>query len=131
MSSFNEATDRNPDTPVGGSVPLGKEDRDIFKAPLVQALLDQLPQPSMKSDWSFTFPIAKKFVDKGRHIIAGYASVEVIDTQNELIPIAVLKEAWDNFSKNKDFYFGSLMHSNVPILKILDEYEDSKCFLYR
>jgi len=73
-----------------------------------------------------TFPIAKSFTDDKRNIIAGYASVEVIDTQNELIPIPVLKEAWEQFKKNKDFYFGSLMHSNIPVIKILDVYTDSE-----
>jgi len=124
MSSSLEGVSRKPDTPANVSNPLSEG--EIFKSPLVQALLDQLPGASLKTDWSLSFPISKKFKDDGKHIIAGYASVEVIDTQDELIPISVLKDAWENFQANKSFYFGSLMHSNVPVLKILDEYKDSK-----
>jgi len=124
MATSIEHANRKPDTSVSGLDPL--LEGEIFKSALVQSLLDQLPGVSSRSDWTLSFPIAKKFKDGDRHIIAGYASVEVIDAQDELIPIPVLKEAWEAFKKNKDFYFGSLMHSNVPVLKILDRYEDSK-----
>lgn len=99
---------------------------EIYKHPLVQSLLDALPQPLTRTPWSFTFPISKKMEEEGKIIIAGYASVEVIDSQNELIPIPVLKEAWVKFKANKYFATGSLMHSNIPVIRILDEYKDSK-----
>ena len=103
------------------------KDKEIYKHPIFQALLKELPSPiTIISDWELSFPIAKSFIDKERKIIAGYASVEVIDSQDELIPIPVIKEAWEQFKANKDFYFGSLMHSNVPVIKILDNYEDSE-----
>jgi len=70
-------------------------------------------------------------VDEGKLIIAGYASVEIIDSQKELIPLAVLKEAWDKFSENEDFMIGTLMHSNIPVIKILKEYTDSKGELWK
>jgi len=119
-------------TPSAGSDPLrsSKLNTDnminIYRHPLVQSLLDQIPQPMIKTPIEINFPIAKSFVDKDTYIIAGYASVEVIDSQKELIPIPVIKEAWEQFRKNKDFYFGSLMHSNIPIIKVLDEYTDSE-----
>jgi len=125
MSSCSCGLSSNePDTLATGSNPLN-EGKEIFKSDIVQTLLDQLPKPEIQTPWVFSFPIAKKFKDQGRNIIAGYASVEVIDSQNELIPIPVLKEAWVDFKKNKDFYFGSLMHTNIPVFKILDKYEDS------
>jgi hypothetical protein len=76
-------------------------------------------------------PIAKSFHEKGKFIVAGYASVEVIDSQNEMIPLPVLKDAWIRFRKNEDFKIGSLMHTNIPIIKILDEYRDSKGQLWK
>jgi len=104
--------------------PLGDHSK-LFREPLVQALLDHLPIPSVKADITISMPISKRFEDKGKLIIAGYASVEVIDSQNELIPIPVLKEAWDNFKKS-GFSIGSLMHTNIPVIKVLDNYTDSK-----
>jgi hypothetical protein len=102
---------------------------DLYSTPLVQTLLDALPIPGEKEGipWLITIPILKKETTKeDRFIIAGYASVEVIDCQNELIPIPVLKEAWDRFKKNKYFATGSLMHTNIPIIRVLEEYTDSK-----
>jgi hypothetical protein len=64
--------------------------------------------------------------DEDKIIIAGYASVEVIDSQGELIPLPVLKDAWEKFKANKYFATGSLMHTNIPVIRILDEYKDSK-----
>jgi len=80
----------------------------------------------MKTDVNISFAISKSFKEENKLIIAGYASVQVIDAQNEMIPIPVLKEAWERFKENKAFYFGSLMHTNIPVIKILDKYTDSK-----
>jgi len=104
--------------------PLGDHSK-LFREPLVQALLDHLPIPSVKADITISFPIAKMLQERGKLIIAGYASVEVIDSQNELIPIPVLKEAWENF-KDSGFNIGSLMHTNIPVIKVLPGYVDSK-----
>ena len=119
MSEARE--DTLPDTQSGIDSEL-----DIYRHPLVQSLLDALPQPLSKTPWTLTFPICKQMEEENKIIIAGYASVEVIDSQNELIPLPVLKEAWDKFKANKYFATGSLMHSNIPIIRILDSYTDSK-----
>ena len=108
------------------------KDKEIYKHPIFQALLKELPSPEViVLDWELSFPISKSFIDKDRKIIAGYASVEVIDSQEELIPVPVLKESWEQFKANKDFYFGSLMHSNVPVIKILDSFKDSEGTLWK
>jgi len=108
------------------------KDKEVYKNPIFQALLKELPSPEViVSDWKLSFPISKSFIDKDRKIIAGYASVEVIDSQDELIPLPVLKEAWEHFKANKDFYFGSLMHSNVPVIKILDSFKDSEGTMWK
>jgi len=101
------------------------EDKELFRNPIVQTLLEHLPKASLSTPVKLEFPIAKRIEDGGKFIIAGYASVEVIDQQNELIPIPVLKEAWVNFKKS-GYKIGSLMHSNIPIISVLDEYKDSK-----
>jgi len=113
----------NPDT-------LDSSDGKMFRHPLTQLLLDHIPRTLMASPWTLGFPIAKKEERDGRLIIAGYASVEVIDSQNEFIPLPVLKEAWETFRKS-DFSIGSLMHTNIPVVKILDEYTDSKGQLWK
>ena len=101
-------------------------DSEIYRHPLVQSLLDALPQPLVRIPWSLSFPISKQMQDEDKIIIAGYASVEVIDSQGELIPLPVLKEAWEKFKANKYFATGSLMHTNIPVIRILDEYKDLK-----
>ena len=104
----------------------------IFKSPIVQTLLDERIKPLLEEyDVRISVPIKKQFVDKGKLIIAGYASVEIIDSQKELIPLKVLQDAWDKFSKDEDFMIGTLMHSNIPVIKILMEYEDSKGELWK
>jgi len=96
----------------------------------VQNLLSEVGK-SEKCDIQIGIPIRKQFVDKDKLIIAGYASVEIIDSQKELIPLEVLKEAWNKFSENEDFMIGTLMHSNIPVIKILKEYKDSKGELWK
>jgi len=98
----------------------------ILKHPLVQSLLNQAKINKIKLDYILDFSIVKKFKTKDRFVIAGYASVEVIDTQNELIPIETLKESFDRFMKTDEFALSSIMHSNIPIAKILKEYTDSE-----
>lgn len=102
----------------------------IFKHPIVQTLLSEVSK-SEEYDVNIGIPIRKQFEDNGKLIIAGYASVEIIDSQKELIPLEVLKEAWNKFSENEDFMIGTLMHSNIPVIKILKEYKDSKGELWK
>ncbi len=98
----------------------------IYRSAIVQNLLDQVKGESEDYDINIGVPIAKSFEENGKLIIAGYASVEVIDSQDEFIPLETLKASWDQFSSNKDFMIGTLMHSNIPVIHILKEYKDSK-----
>jgi len=96
----------------------------------IQKLLDDSKDKTV-IPISYTIPISKRFSDQGRFIVAGYASVEVVDSQNELIPISALKAAWDQFIGNEEFAHANLMHSNIPVGKILREYKDSKGHMWK
>lgn len=96
----------------------------------IQHLLDQSKEVEV-IPVRYTIPISKKFSDEGKFIVAGYASVEVVDSQNELIPIPTLKNAWSKFIENEDFARINLMHSNIPIGKVLREYTDSKGHVWK
>jgi HK97 family phage prohead protease len=95
-------------------------DEQIFSHPLVQELLKQVSIPRTRDLFSWTVPIEMK--DEGERIIAGYASVELVDKQGDLIPNDVLRKAWDKFISNPDFMTSQLLHSNVPIAKFLLEH---------
>ncbi len=60
--------------------------------------------------------------------IAGYANIHgIVDNQNELVTRTALEGAWSNFVKSPEFALCQLMHSNIPIAKIiLEEVTDSK-----
>lgn len=96
----------------------------------IQKLLDESKE-TVTVPISYTIPISKKFEDEGKFIVAGYASVEVIDDQNELIPIPALKKAWANFIKNEGFANINLMHSNITVGKVLRQYTDSKGHMWK
>lgn len=101
-------------------------DKELFSHPLVQSLLDEVDKPRIRLPAQFYVPIAKQFEDEDRFIVAGYASVEIIDSQNELIPVKALKDAWEGFIKNEEFAHCNIMHSNIPVGKVLKSYADKK-----
>ena len=76
--------------------------------------------PSLKSEFNWYAPL-KKIDVKGRRIVAGYASVEVIDKQGEIIPVEALKKAWLKFKANPDYAHCMVMHSNIPVGKVIFE----------
>ena len=58
-------------------------------------------------------------------VIAGYASVDVVDKQNDLITLDALKEASDKFMKG-DYKNVMITHSNVQVGEVIDNWTDSK-----
>ena len=58
-------------------------------------------------------------------IIAGYASVDVVDKQNDLITLDALSEAADKFMKS-DYKNVMITHSNVQVGEVIDSYTDTK-----
>jgi len=69
-----------------------------------------------------------KIIDKSdsRKIIAGYASLAVIDTENEYIPVKVLQEGLNTLMKDESYSNIMIVHKNIQIGKILKEYEELK-----
>jgi HK97 family phage prohead protease len=59
-------------------------------------------------------------------VIAGYASVDVVDKQNDKITLNAIREAADGFMKNDRFRNVMITHSNVQVGEVLDKYTDSK-----
>tara|TARA_R100000742_G_C4278774_1_gene102027 strand:+ start:1451 stop:2638 length:1188 start_codon:yes stop_codon:yes gene_type:complete len=57
-------------------------------------------------------------------IIGGYASIEMVDKQNDLITIKALESAVEGFMGNKKFRNVMSNHSNVQVGEVIDSYRD-------
>ena len=58
-------------------------------------------------------------------VIAGYASVDVVDKQNDKITLGAIKEAADKFMKHDRYRNVMITHSNVQVGEVVDQYTDS------
>jgi HK97 family phage prohead protease len=58
-------------------------------------------------------------------VIAGYASVELVDKQGDLITRSALKDAFGGFMKSDKFRNVQLAHSNIQVGEVIDSYVDS------
>jgi|TARA_R100000482_G_scaffold4929_3_gene1691 HK97 family phage prohead protease len=61
----------------------------------------------------------------GDLVVAGYASVEMVDKQGDLITRDALKNAFDGFMKSQEFRNVQLAHSNIQVGSVIDAYTDS------
>ena len=64
-------------------------------------------------------------------IIAGYASVEMVDKQGDLITRGALRDAFGNFMKADGFRNVQLAHSNIQVGEVIDAYTDSDGRLWK
>lgn len=64
-------------------------------------------------------------------VIAGYASVEMVDKQGDLITTGALKGAFDNFMKAEGFRNVQLAHSNIQVGEVIPQYTDSSGRLWK
>lgn len=92
-------------------------DERLFSHPLVQELLKQVSIPRTRDQFTWSMPLEVK--EEGERIIAGYASVDLVDKQGDMIPLDVLRKAWDKFTASPEFMTSQLLHSNVPIGKFI------------
>lgn len=77
-----------------------------------QKAIELLISPIIKFSLSST--------EGGGRYIAGYANVAgVRDSQKDVVELEALAKAWDQWSKNPDFCILSLLHTNIPIAKVL------------
>jgi len=58
-------------------------------------------------------------------VIAGYASVEMVDKQGDLITRSALRDAFDGFMKADGFRNVQLAHSNIQVGQVIPSYVDS------
>jgi len=58
-------------------------------------------------------------------VIAGYASVEMVDKQGDLITRGALKNAFGDFMKADAFRNVQLAHSNIQVGSVIPQYTDS------
>ena len=58
-------------------------------------------------------------------VIAGYASVEMVDKQGDLITRGALRDAFDSFMKADGFRNVQLAHSNIQVGSVIPQYTDS------
>ena len=58
-------------------------------------------------------------------IVAGYASVEMVDKQGDLITRGALKNAFEGFMKADGFRNVQLAHSNIQVGEVIPNYTDS------
>jgi|TARA_R110000824_G_scaffold101736_4_gene241634 HK97 family phage prohead protease len=73
-------------------------------------------------------PLESPILLKGRTgdlVVAGYASVEMVDKQGDLITKNALREAFNKFMGSPGFRNVQLAHSNIQVGSVVPEYSDS------
>tara|TARA_R110002020_G_scaffold4578_2_gene19900 strand:+ start:1732 stop:2895 length:1164 start_codon:yes stop_codon:yes gene_type:complete len=58
-------------------------------------------------------------------VIAGYASVDVVDKQNDKITLPAIKEAANKFMKDDRYRNVMITHSNVQVGEVVNQWSDS------
>lgn len=64
-------------------------------------------------------------------VIGGYASIEIVDKQNDLITLKALEEAVGKFMKGSKYRNVMTNHSNVQVGEVLPNYRDSTGRLWK
>jgi len=64
-------------------------------------------------------------------MIGGYASIEIVDKQNDLITIKALNEAVKKFMEQKSFRNVMTNHSNVQVGEVVNSYRDKTGRLWK
>jgi len=73
-------------------------------------------------------PLESPILIKGRAsdlVVAGYASVEMVDKQGDLITKGALREAFKKFMGSPGFRNVQLAHSNIQVGEVIPDYTDS------
>ena len=73
-------------------------------------------------------PIESPILLKARSsdlVVAGYASVEMIDKQGDLITKNALRNAFGKFMKSPGFRNVQLAHSNIQVGEVIPDYQDT------
>ena len=59
-------------------------------------------------------------------IVAGYASVELVDKQGDMITRKALKEAFKKYMEEPKYRNVQLAHSNIQVGEVIPSYTDSE-----
>jgi hypothetical protein len=97
---------------------IAKGDLDVF----------DLISKSQKGDiipFNFDLKITKTLSSKDR-IIAGYASVDMVDLENDRITLNALKDGFNRFMENPEYRNVMLGHTNIQVAKVVENYTDSE-----
>lgn len=79
------------------------------------------------STWSATgAEFLLKSADGSELVIAGYASVDMVDKQGDRIPVSALKKAFNGFMDNPSYRNVQLAHSGIQVGEVLPNYTDSE-----
>ena len=63
--------------------------------------------------------------------IGGYASIEVVDKQNDLITLEALEKAVAEFMERKSYRNVMSNHSNVQVGEVIEQYRDINGVLHK
>ena len=64
-------------------------------------------------------------------VIGGYASIEVVDKQNDLITLEALKKAVSEFMSEKSYRNVMSNHSNVQVGEVIEKYRDNNGVVHK
>ena len=81
----------------------------------------------MKAENSHEFSILKS----DELIIGGYASIEIVDKQNDLITLEALKKSVTKYMKDQKYRNVMSNHSNVQVGEGIEKYRDSNGVLHK
>ncbi len=81
----------------------------------------------LKSDTEGSFNILKS----DELVIGGYASIEVVDKQNDLITLSALEEAVKKYMEVKKYRNVMSNHSNVQVGEVIEKYRDKHGMLHK
>ena len=85
------------------------------------------PDMLLKADNDHEFTILKS----DELIIGGYASIEIVDKQNDLITIDALDEAVKKYMGEKKYRNVMSNHSNVQVGEVIEKYRDKNGVLHK
>ena len=81
----------------------------------------------MKADDKHEFSILKS----DELIIGGYASIEIVDKQNDLITIEALRDSVKKYMKEQKYRNVMSNHSNVQVGEVIEKYRDSNGVVHK
>lgn len=81
----------------------------------------------LKAETSAEFNILKS----DNLVIGGYASIEIVDKQNDLITLEALEEAVKKYMEEEKYRNVMSNHSNVQVGEVIEKYRDSNGVLHK